>query len=335
MKEAAFYDKLENKTIRCHLCPQNCLVAPNDYGHCKARKNIDGTLICETYSLVSAMHTDPIEKKPLYHFYPGSEIFSIGSIGCNFRCNFCQNCEISQTSVAEFRFTRKYTPEEIVFIAAKNPNNIGIAYTYNEPNIWYEFIMDVAPLVHEKKLKNVMVSNGYINKEPLQNLLNYIDAFNIDLKAFDNYFYKKNTTATLEPVKQTLIQIRKANRHLEITNLVIPTLNDNPKIFEEMIKWIAGELGETTVFHLSRYFPRYQLNIEATPSNILSNLFQIATKHLKYVYLGNINLADGNDTICPNCHSKVILREGYRIETIGMTLDGKCSTCGNEIAINS
>ena len=334
MKEAKYYT-ISGEGIICTLCPHNCFIKPGKRGSCGVRINIDQVLYAETYGKVSALHFDPIEKKPLYHYFPGRTIFSVGNVGCNLHCKFCQNSEISQSFVDEDRqFMRKCSPEEIVIMATSEKDNMGIAYTYNEPAVWYEYMADIATLAHKSGLKNIMVTNGYINKEPLKRLFELIDAFSVDLKAFTDEFYRKITSSKLDPVKQTLMDISRSGKHLEITNLVIPTLNDNVIVFEEMVKWIANELGKDTVLHISRYHPSYKMAIEHTPQTTLLRLFHMAQKYLDYVFVGNINLEKGNDTFCSKCGNKTIQRIGFRATIIGLNDDGHCKECGNKIINN-
>jgi pyruvate formate lyase activating enzyme len=331
MKEAAFYEMHED-VIKCLLCPHYCVIKPGKKGSCRVRANEGDKLISEIYGKASAVHFDPIEKKPLYHFHPGSVIFSIGSIGCNLHCKFCQNSDISQTGTEGFPYLRDLDPEDVIVLATQRNDNIGMAYTYNEPIVWYEYMTDIAVLAKESHLKNVMVSNGFINPAPLETLLPLMDAFSIDLKAFTEDFYSRITLAALEPVKETLKMIRKAGKHLEITNLVIPTLNDDPGKFEEMAGWIAEELGKETVLHLSRYFPTYKMTIESTPPDTLLNLHRIARRYLDYVFIGNASLKEGRDTVCSRCGHVAISRIGYQINAGGLDRHGKCVNCGNLIA---
>lgn len=292
------------------------------------RINQEGKLMTEVHGFVSSMNFDPIEKKPLYHFYPGSTILSLGTYGCNLRCFFCQNCTISQTSAKPELPRSWYTPEQIVQFALRNPANIGIAFTYNEPIVWFEYMMDIARLAKKAGLKTVMVTNGFINSEPLTALLEYIDAFSVDLKAFNEDFYSKVTSSRLEPVKETLKQIRLAGKHIEVVNLLIPELNDDEASFTEMVKWIAAELGRETVFHISRYFPNFKLTADATPVSSIRRLKRLAEKELNYVYSGNI-AAENNDTYCIKCNNILITRHVYTVSTGGLDEEGKCKQCGN------
>ncbi len=330
MKKADFYKKLDGQKVQCLLCPHQCVIQENKRGVCKVRKNFDGELISENYEKVCSMAFDPIEKKPLYHYFPGRIIFSVGNIGCNLNCQFCQNWEISQTSVDEYGYLRNSTQEEIVS-SAKRKNNIGIAYTYNEPTVWFEFMLEIAKLAAENELKNVMVTNGFINPEPLEKLLPYIDAFSVDLKAFTNEFYKQYTFSKIEPVKKSIKEIHKNNKHLEITNLIVTDLNDKKENFEEMVKWISGETGRDTVLHISRYYPTYKLKNPPTSVETLIEFNDIAKQYLDYVYLGNVNLDSGNDTICSNCGKTLIKRKGYFVDIVAGDKEGNCDNCGNRI----
>lgn len=326
MQRAKYYVQENEDKVRCLLCPHQCLLKNGQTGICKVRTNKGGILISENYGRISAVHPDPIEKKPLYHYFPGKKIFSIGSVGCNLHCNFCQNCDISQTGVSNFPWLKVYSPEEIVNEALLIPGNIGIAYTYNEPVVFFEYMYDIARLAQKKGLRNVMVSNGFISEEPLRELLPLIDAFNIDLKGFTDDFYRKHTHSHLEPVKRTLQIVREAGKHMEVTNLVIPGLNDDEAVFSEMVEWIATELGKHTVLHLSKYFPKYNAKQPVTPENTLFRLMEIAHRHLDYVYLGNINT--NTSTYCRNCKALLISRVNYNTRIVGLDNTGNCQGCG-------
>ena len=332
MKEALYYITRDEKVI-CQLCPHNCTIRPDAVGICKFRKNINGILYSENYALLSAINFDPIEKKPLYHFFPGAEILSLGSVGCNMKCRCCQNWQISQISEDDFPYGKSYSPEEIVRTARSRHNNIGVAYTYNEPTIWFEYMLETAKQVHKAGMKNVMVSNGFINPEPLDELTEYVDAFNIDLKAFNDHFYKIQSGARLEPVKRALELLVKKNKHVEITNLVIPTLNDEEYEFTEMISWIAETLGKNIILHLSRYHPMYKLNIRSTDSDTLKRFYKIASEKLNYVYVGNISINDCQDTKCIGCGRTVIKRSGYYIDRKGIDKHGRCLHCGELVVV--
>ncbi len=308
-----------------------CTIAENEYGTCGVRKNVNGELIAETYRKVSSIHYDPIEKKPLYHFYPGSIILSIGSVGCNLDCSFCQNCEISKASVSSYPWHKDYPVEDVVNMASDYPGNIGISFTYNEPTISYEYMIEIARLASSTGLKTAMVTNGFINPDPLIQLLPFMDAFNVDLKAFREEFYREYTGARLEPVRETLRILRKADKHFEITNLVIPGLNDDPAIFTEMLDWICSELGEYSILHLSRYFPHHKMTRPATPLDTLQKLYRMAKEKLPFVYLGNVALRDGRDTYCPHCGELLIARDAYRSRLEGLSPDAHCKKCHSSI----
>jgi pyruvate formate lyase activating enzyme len=229
---------------------------------------------------------------------------------------------------------RSYSPREIVDFAGEKKDNIGIAYTYNEPIVWFEYMMDIAEVARRKGMKNVMVTNGFINPQPLDEVLKVMDAFNVDLKAFTEDFYLTQTMSKLKPVKESLKQIRRSGKHLEITYLIIPGKNDDPNDFVHMLKWIKGELGDDTVLHLSRYFPTYKMSAPPTPSGLVSDLFEMAKLHLKYVYIGNLNTNTGQNTYCPSCDHKVIDRSRYDTWVKGLDESGACAKCGQKIIKN-
>jgi pyruvate formate lyase activating enzyme len=309
------------------------MLSPDQLGNCKVRTNKNGILYTEVYNKVAALGSDPIEKKPLYHFFPGKNILSIGEVGCNLHCNFCQNHRISQCEAKQFSGFHNISSKQIVKEALKTYNNIGIAYTYNEPFTFYEFLIETAILAKSKGLKNVVVSNGYINAEPLKKLLPFIDAFNVDLKAFSEEFYHKNTKGKLQPVLETLKIIARNKTHLEITKLIIPGLNDNKNEFEKMVKWIATELGDETPLHLSRYYPQFKMNIMPTPLETLNLLFDVAKQHLKYVFLGNVSDMEKSSTYCNACGELLIRRNQYKTELLGISEDGKCKSCQTKTTI--
>lgn len=287
-KEALFYDKIDDRGVHCYLCPQHCRIPPDGRGICGVRKNIDGVLYSLNYGEISSIAVDPIEKKPLNRFYPGSWILSVGSVGCNLKCPFCQNHNIARVKPEEIH-TYCSSADEIVAkaVSLKGSGNIGIAYTYNEPSIWYEFVYETAQKAKAKGLVNVLVTNGYIGKEPLEQILPYIDAMNIDLKAFNERFYRELVKGGLEEVKET-IRRSVPHCHVEVTTLIIPEWNDSTEEMDEMARWLAA-LSPEIPLHLSRYFPKYEMTDKPpTPLNTLQILKEAAERHLNHVYLGNV-----------------------------------------------
>jgi pyruvate formate lyase activating enzyme len=324
--------KKNKNRIECYLCPHHCSLAPGKTGICGVRKNTGEKIELMTYGVLSGYSLDPVEKKPLYHFFPGRNILSIGSYGCNMSCDFCQNFHISQ-KVPE-SLIPEVTINKIIKDALSTEKNIGIAFTYNEPIVGFEYIRDIAETAKKEGLYTVMVSNGYVDCEPLAEIVKFIDAFNIDLKAFNNDFYRKLTGAELEPVKESLKQIAASGKHLEITTLIIPDQNDSEKEMESESEWIARELGEYVPLHLSRYFPTYKRENPATPEDSLKRLFNIASGNLDYVYLGNTQPNTGQNTSCPVCGTEVTIRSGYKTRLVNLNEDGKCTCCGNLIYKN-
>jgi len=282
---------------------------------------VTGKLYAMTYAEITSMTMDPIEKKPLYHFFPGTSILSLGTNGCNFACEFCQNWQISQTETSR----RPLDPEAAVRTALDN-GSVGIAYTYNEPLIWFEYVLDTARLARAHGLKNVLVTNGFVNPDPLAELLCFVDALNIDVKSMRPDFYKQYCKGELQPVLQTAVSAKKTS-HVEITNLVIPEYNDGDQELDELGSWIEGNLGRDTPVHLSAHFPRYRLPAAATPAETLEKAHDIVAKHLSYVYIGNVAAQRGNDTLCRKCGAVLIFRRGYA--TRMGELDGsRCKACG-------
>lgn len=333
MIEARYQSAESGMKARCHLCPHLCLVADGKAGICRVRYNRDGKLFTGVYGRVAAMHSDPIEKKPLYHFLPGSEILSVGTPGCNLHCSFCQNYHLSQHESFDSVRQLPVTPAEIVEKAAAIPGNTGIAYTYNEPTVFFEMMLDTATLAKDRGLKNVAVSNGFINQEPLKELLRVTDAFNIDLKAFDDHFYKRIAGGGLFPVLDSLKTIYTSGRHLEITFLVIPSLNDSLTQFSQMTRWISSELSPDVPLHLSRYFPAWKMDLPPTPVPLLQQMAHAARENLNFVYTGNVQDDRYSSTICPRCGKSVIERSGYAVRITGLTGNGTCIHCGNPVPV--
>lgn len=327
-----YFLKLEGGKVRCTLCPHQCIIGNGNSGLCSVRFNNNGILSSEVYGVISSLSLDPVEKKPLYHFFPGMNIFSVGSYGCNLTCSFCQNHDISQVNqFTGIRSGRHVTVEHIINKAVTSSLNCGIAFTYNEPAVWIEFMLDIAMAAFDQGLKTAMITNGYINKKPLDDLIPLIDAFNVDLKSFNNDFYKKYTGSSLKPVLNTIEKIASHKKHLEVTMLIIDGLNDDYDEFERAIKWIASNTGRETPLHLSRYFPRFRMSIPATLEETLLNMYEIACNHLDYVYLGNVHRSIGQNTSCPDCGVLLTVRKGYVTTQVNIDNSGNCSGCGKSI----
>ncbi len=323
-KEARYYEKLDEGTVRCMLCPQYCVIKPDQAGICRSRRNVNGELRAVNYGSFVSMGLDPIEKKPLYHFHPGRRILSIGNNGCNLKCKFCQNWEISQTELP----TKDITPEKLAELCLKH-DSFGTAYTYAEPLIWFEFLLDASSALHSKGLKNVLVTNGMINEGPLKELLPLIDAWNIDLKSSRDEFYKENCSGFQKPVLNTIKSAYEAGCHVEVTNLIIPTLNDSDEDIQELIDFIAS-VGTDIPLHFSRYFPHYKMNIKPTPVKTLTKARRKALEKLDYCYVGNVMESELNSTFCPSCGKEVVSRSGYCINDIRIKA-GRCAYCGEPV----
>lgn len=330
MHPASYYKNTVSRQVQCTLCPHMCNLMPGEIGRCLTRTNKGGSLYSLTYGLISAVSTDPVEKKPLYHFMPGSSILSIGGLGCNLTCDFCQNCNISQPDPEVFSQYPYREPADIVQKAILHRDNIGLAYTYNEPTVYYEYMMECAQALRDHGLKNVMVSNGFINQDPLQGLLKYIDAFNIDLKSFRNDFYKQRSSARLRPILDTITTLASSEAHLELTFLIIPGYNDSPREWKDMIRWIEVNCGSETILHVSKYFPRHNLKSPPTPTSTMEAFMDAARERFHYVYPGNNPQLD-NHTYCPGCGSLLIEREVYKTRIVGLTPQGSCSHCLTKI----
>ena len=323
--EAMFYEKLDKGVLRCVLCPHRCRLKEGQAGLCRVRTNQAGILLTHNYGEISSLAIDPIEKKPLFHFYPGNYILSVGSLGCNLACSFCQNYSIAHGTPP----TRYMEPERLVelTIKSRSEGSIGLAFTYNEPSIWYEYILRTAPRLKELGLKTVMVTNGYLEKEPLERLLPYIDAFNIDVKAFNERFYPSLCKGKLQPVKDTVERIM-GRSHVEITTLLIPGQNDSDTEVREMSRWL-GSLDRKTVLHLSKYHPTYKLDLPATTEESIKHAREIAREYLDFVYTGNLP-GEQNNTCCLHCGNELITRDAYHIEISGIK-ERHCAACGSEL----
>lgn len=322
--EALYYEKLDTGVLRCVLCPHHCKLEDGQAGLCRVRTNHAGMLFTANYGQIASLALDPIEKKPLYHFYPGSYILSAGSFGCNLSCSFCQNYSIAQETPP----TRYMNPESLsdLTLQSKIDGSIGLAFTYNEPSIWYEYIMALAPRLKDQGLKTVLVTNGYLEKGPLERLLSYIDAFNIDVKAFNQHFYTALCKGKLQAVKDTVERII-GKRHVEITTLLIPGQNDAEQEIRELASWLAS-LDRQTVLHLSRYHPAYKLQIPSTPETTIKQAQAIAKEYLDFVYTGNLP-GEENDTYCRRCGHLLIHRGAYSVQVSGIE-KGRCRSCNDQ-----
>lgn len=314
-------------TLTCNLCPKHCRIAPGKRGDCKIRMNIDGKLRAVTYGHPCAVHMDPIEKKPMFHFKPGSDILSIATAGCNLHCQNCQNWEISQAMPEDVN-VYDLPPEQLVAKASelKAPS---IAYTYTEPLVYYEYTLDSARQAKEKGIKNILVSAGYINEEPLRKLLPFIDGANFDLKSMSDDFYRKICSASLKPVLKTLVTAMEMGVIIEITNLLIPGLNDSDQDIKKLVSWVKSNLGAEVPIHFSAFYPQYKMqNIPSTPPETLKKARDLAlSENISYVYTGNISLKEGEDTFCSSCKKRLIKRRRYKV-TENRINKGFCPDCG-------
>jgi len=328
--EARYYRKLEGGGIECNLCPRHCRVTDLERGYCGVRENRDDIYYTLVYGLPCALNIDPIEKKPLFHFYPGTAALSLATAGCNVNCKCCQNWEISQ-SRPEQTDNLDLPPKALVDICTRK-NIPTIAYTYSEPVIFYEYMYDTAELGHKKAVKSVMITGGYIAQKPLANLMLQLDAIKVDLKAIREDYYKNFVGGKLKPVLDRLIQIKKAGMWLEIVYLVIPTLNDTEAEFKELSQWIKTYLGTDTPVHFSRFHPQYLLkNLPATPKKTLETAHAVSrAEGLEFVYLGNLPGHPAESTYCPGCGQVLIERRGYRIYQNNLK-GNSCPKCGREI----
>jgi pyruvate formate lyase activating enzyme len=330
-KIAQFWEKLPNDFIQCSLCPWRCMIGPNQRGFCRTRENINGTLYTLTYARPCSINVDPIEKKPFFNFLPGELVFSIATAGCNVGCKFCQNWQLSKIKPDES--DALYIPPEDIVKLAKKSNAKIIAYTYSEPTIYYEYMIEISSIAKKEGLKNVVVSCGYINQEPLKKLLKYVDAYKIDLKSFNEKYYEDVVGAKLEPVLETIKTIKKSNVHLEIVYLVVPTLNDNTEEVRRMCKWLVQNIGMEVPLHFTRFHPDYKMmNYPSTPISTVEKLRDIAiSEGLKYVYVGNVSPGNpGENTYCPKCKKLLVKRLGFSMVEDNI-LNGKCKYCGQKI----
>jgi pyruvate formate lyase activating enzyme len=326
--EAKYYRVVDDRQVQCLLCPHTCTIREAKSGQCGVRVHKGGKLVSTIYGEVTAVSMDPIEKKPLYHFHPGSSILSIGTKGCNFKCLYCQNWHISQ----ELSVSTSYYPPEDIVQTASRKGSVGIAYTYSEPMIWFEYVYDCCRLARDKNLKNVFVTNGFINQEPLAELLEYADAMNIDLKSFREDTYKRFQKGSLEPVLRTIEEVHRRGCHLELTTLIVTDMNDDMAEMQDIINWIAS-LDVNIPWHISRYYPSYRYDAPATDIDFMLQVYDEAIKKLNHVFCGNISGSYGrSDTLCPACKTVVISRSGYQTR-IKQLDKGTCGNCGHDLKI--
>lgn len=320
--EAMHYEKKEGGAVRCLLCPHGCVIAPDGTGRCGVRRNEGGVLAAATWGRVTSLGLDPMEKKPLYHFLPGRPVLSAGQNGCNLDCAFCQNWRISRGGAPE----QPLEPEGLVR-KALDLGSEAVAYTYNEPFVGFEYVLASARLAREQGLANVLVTNGYVSPGPLEELLPFVDAMNVDVKSMEDEFYRRVCRASLGPVLETLRRAR-GRAHLEVTNLVIPGENDEDRHFEALADWVAGHLGPDTPVHLSAYHPAHRMTAPPTPAATLHRAREALLGKLSFVYLGNLPVSDGRHTRCPDCGALLVERKGYDTDARGLDDSGACRACG-------
>jgi pyruvate formate lyase activating enzyme len=330
MHEALQYRKGEDDTVQCSLCNHRCRIKEGRFGICGVRKNVAGTLYAMTYAQISAEAVDPIEKKPLFHFLPGSLSYSLGSVGCNFHCKHCQNWHISSKTYEE-GILRSLSPEEGVRRALVQ-GCASIAWTYNEPTIWHEYALDMGTLARARNLGTVYVTNGYITEEALRELAPMLNAFRVDIKAFSDSFYREIAGARLQPVLDATMVARELGMHIETVTLVIPGLNDSVEEMDALIRWVYENLGPDTPMHFTRFHPDYKmLDRGATPVKTLERIYEQARSvGMRFPYLGNVFGHDYENTFCPACGALLIERSGYGIR-FGHLKDGHCTECGEKI----
>jgi pyruvate formate lyase activating enzyme len=329
-KLSPWYTRLERGEVQCGLCPRQCRVPDGNRGFCGVRENRKGEYYSLVYGNPCALHVDPIEKKPFFHVLPSSFSFSIATVGCNLECKFCQNWEISQAQPEDVYSYE--VPPEMAVTKAKEVGARSVAYTYTEPTVFFEYAFDTARLARKAGLLNIMHSNGFINQDPLTDLCTVVDAANIDLKGYSEAFYREMSGGFLSPVLSTLKTLKRANVHVEITNLVIPTKNDDMATVKEMCLWVKREVGADTPLHFSRFYPLYKLKgLPPTPVSTLEKARETALDAgIQYVYIGNVPGHEGENTFCARCRKMIIQRRGYMVAQVSMK-KGKCTYCGNPI----
>jgi len=330
LHEALFYKKLQNNRIECQLCPRNCTVTDKERGHCEVRENRDGIYYTLVYGNPCTTNIDPIEKKPFFHYLPGSTAFSLATAGCNIDCKFCQNWQISQARPEAVK-SMKLSPSEIADLAI-GYNCQSIAYTYSEPTVFYEYVRDCAIEGQKRGLNSAVISNGFIQAEPLNELLPHLKAMKVDLKSFSQKYYSDICNADLQPVLDTIKLLKKSGLWLEIVYLMLPTLNDSPQEIQSLSKWILNEIGPDVPIHFTRFHPEYLLtNLPPTPVESLECAYEIAKKNgINFPYVGNVYGHRYENTYCPKCQAEIIVRSGFKIQKLAIT-EGRCELCGRNI----
>jgi len=328
MKEALF-GVFENKTGVCRLCPHHCRVTEGGVGLCGARGVRQGKWVSLNYARVAGMAVDPIEKKPLFHFYPGARILSLGTVGCNLRCPFCQNAALSRffdEYQGEVEDLEELSVEDLVSLVEKSHGDRMVAYTYSEPIVWYEYVLEAMQACRARGIKNVVVTNGFIESEPLEGWIPWMDAANVDLKSFSLQGYKR-LAGDPAPVKRTIQRLFEAGVHVEVTTLVVPGVSDSLEEMRLLTEWLAS-LSPEIPFHLSRYFPHHHYTEPPTDLDLLHRMAEVARESLYHVYLGNVT--EDASTVCPQCGQLLIRRYGYEVEVVGLQ-GGKCRRCGRRL----
>lgn len=327
MKEALFYSSPAEDVVQCHLCPHSCRLRDGEGGKCRVRRNRAGMLQATSYGSITSMGMDPMEKKPLYHFYPGSEVLSVGSSGCSLTCQFCQNWSlVHEEAPPTARLSVDQLVERCLVERERNWRCIGLAFTYSEPLVWYEYVREAAQLAKGHDLKTVLITNGYVQEAPWQELLPWLDAVNIDVKSFSEDYYRHICRGSLAPVKEAVRTAHQRGVHVEVTTLLVEGLNDSEDEVRGLARWLSS-VGQDVPLHLSRYFPAYQMDRPATSVASLERAKRSAREYLHYVYVGNIWGWEHHSTFCPRCESLLIARKGLAVYP--RQLEGRiCSQCG-------
>jgi pyruvate formate lyase activating enzyme len=318
--------------VRCRLCPTECLIGEGRDGSCRVRGNRGGRLVSLNYGVVAASACDPVEKKPLYHFHPGALLLSLGPPGCNLHCDFCQNWQISQVGEAGSRMSPRAAVAEALRLRARDPRVIGLAFTYTDPVVWFEYVLDTARLCRAAGLAVVLKTNGYINPEPLGEWLPWVDALNVDVKAFDDGFYRRVCQGSLQPVLATVEAAVAAGKHVEVSHLPVPGANDGPEELEALCGWLAG-VSRDVPLHILRYFPNYQRGGRPTPLADLEAMRARARAHLRHVYVGGTFRPEHMSTRCAGCGAELVRRDGFRVSAPGLDAAGRCARCGEPAPI--